>query len=63
MQNICFVCTGNTCRSPMAEFIFKNMVKELHKAEIEVIALSNRDVIATSEVSGDDMDNDGWTSV
>ena len=23
---ILFVCLGNICRSPMAEFIFKNMV-------------------------------------
>jgi len=28
MINIIFICTGNTCRSPMAEFIFKNISKE-----------------------------------
>lgn len=28
MFNIAFVCLGNICRSPMAELIFKNMVKE-----------------------------------
>ena len=27
MKKIIFVCTGNTCRSPMAEFVFKDMVK------------------------------------
>lgn len=26
--NIAFVCTGNTCRSPMAEYIFKDMVEK-----------------------------------
>ncbi|MCH5163263.1 MAG: low molecular weight protein arginine phosphatase [Clostridiales bacterium] len=26
--NIIFVCTGNTCRSPMAEFMFKAYLKE-----------------------------------
>lgn len=28
MIRVCFVCLGNICRSPMAEFIFKNMVQE-----------------------------------
>ena len=27
MKRIMFVCHGNICRSPMAEFIFKNIVK------------------------------------
>ncbi len=27
MKNIIFVCTGNTCRSPMAEVLFKNYLK------------------------------------
>ena len=26
--NIIFVCTGNTCRSPMAEFMFKQYLKD-----------------------------------
>ncbi len=28
MINVIFVCLGNICRSPMAELIFKKMVKE-----------------------------------
>ena len=28
MINVLFVCWGNICRSPMAEFIFKDMVKK-----------------------------------
>lgn len=28
MKNIVFICTGNTCRSPMAEYIFKYLAKE-----------------------------------
>ena len=28
MKKIMFVCLGNICRSPMAEFIFKDMVKQ-----------------------------------
>ena len=28
MIKVMFVCHGNICRSPMAEFVFKDMVKE-----------------------------------
>lgn len=28
MINVIFVCLGNICRSPMAEFVFKDMVKK-----------------------------------
>ena len=28
MHRIMFVCHGNICRSPMAEFLFKDMVKK-----------------------------------
>lgn len=31
MTKILFVCHGNICRSPMAEFIFKDMVKKARK--------------------------------
>lgn len=30
-MNILFVCTGNTCRSPMAEGITRTLAKEQHK--------------------------------
>lgn len=33
MIKILFICHGNICRSPMAEFIFKNMVKEAGLSE------------------------------
>ena len=32
MIKIMFVCHGNICRSPMAEFVFKNMVREIGRA-------------------------------
>ncbi len=33
MIKILFVCHGNICRSPMAEFIFKDMVQKQHLAD------------------------------
>ena len=37
MTKILFVCHGNICRSPMAEFIFKDLVRKCGRAEeIEV---------------------------
>ena len=35
-MNILFVCTGNTCRSPMAEGLFKYMLKKDNIADINV---------------------------
>ena len=28
MIRICFVCQGNICRSTMAEYVFKDLVKK-----------------------------------
>ena len=30
MVKVMFVCHGNICRSPMAEFVFKDMVEKRH---------------------------------
>ena len=46
MHRILFVCTGNICRSPMAEFILKDMVKKagLERAfEIASAAVSDEE--------------------
>lgn len=39
MKKILFVCHGNICRSPMAEFVFKDMVKK-HGLESEFVIAS-----------------------
>ena len=33
MTNICFVCMGNTCRSPMAQYIFQSLVDKNNLSE------------------------------
>jgi protein-tyrosine phosphatase len=41
---ICFVCTGNICRSPMAETVFKAMVKKAgYENQIAVISAGTGD--------------------
>ena len=37
MKKILFVCLGNICRSPMAEFVMKRLVEETGRAgEFEI---------------------------
>lgn len=38
MKNILFVCTGNTCRSPMAMAVCKKLLKEKGITDIEVLS-------------------------
>lgn len=47
MKRIMFVCHGNICRSPMAEFIFKDMVKRDRQEDefvIQSAATSNEEI-------------------
>lgn len=32
-MNVCFVCLGNICRSPLAEGVFKHLAAQAHQAE------------------------------
>lgn len=40
MKRIMFVCHGNICRSPMAEFIFKDLITKQGRAQDYVVASS-----------------------
>lgn len=47
MINICFVCLGNICRSPMAEFICKSKIKDLgltDKIYVSSLGISDEEV-------------------
>ena len=44
MINILFVCHGNICRSPMAEFIMKDLVKNRNNFYIESKATSYEEI-------------------
>lgn len=40
MIKVLFICHGNICRSPMAEFVFRNMVKERGLSHLITVASS-----------------------
>lgn len=48
-MKIMFVCHGNICRSPMAEFVFKDMIKKAGREAEFVIASS---ATSTEEICG-----------
>ena len=50
MIKIMFVCHGNICRSPMAEFVMKDMVKKA--------GLEDRIYVASSATSREEIGND-----
>ena len=40
---ICFVCTGNACRSPFAECVTKKLLADAGMSDIEVFSLGTLD--------------------
>ncbi|CAM3096902.1 low molecular weight protein-tyrosine-phosphatase [Lentilactobacillus buchneri] len=49
MTNVLFVCLGNICRSPMAEVMFRQMVKDAH--------LENQITVASAAISTEEHGN------
>ncbi len=54
MKKIMFVCHGNICRSPMAEFVLKDMVEKRGRSDLFKIASSatSREEIGNDTFSG-----------
>ena len=50
MKRIMFVCHGNICRSPMAEFIFRKIIRE---SETNLHFLVESSATSTEEIWGD----------
>ena len=58
MIKILFVCHGNICRSPMAEFVMKKMVHELQTVLSASTTLSAEDFeIASAATSTEEIGN------
>ena len=55
MKRIMFVCHGNICRSPMAEFLFKKLLKEK--------GLSEKYIVASSATSSEEEGNSVYPPV
>ena len=55
MLKIMFVCHGNICRSPMAEFVFKDMVNKeglSDKFYVDSAATSTEEIMKIAEQKG-----------
>lgn len=50
LNKIMFVCHGNICRSPMAEYVLKNMIKEAGRKDEFIIASC---ATSTEEIGND----------
>lgn len=44
MTNVLFLCHGNICRSPMAEYIMKDLTKNRNDVYVESKAVSSEEI-------------------
>lgn len=44
-MKVLFVCTGNSCRSVIAEYLFKKIIKDFKKEDIEVYSAGTHAVV------------------
>jgi protein-tyrosine-phosphatase len=51
MAKVLFVCTGNVCRSPMAEGLYREMTKQESGIEVASAGISAMDGLAPSDYS------------
>ncbi len=49
-KTVCFVCSGNTCRSPMAQAVLNHLGKGVYRAESAGVSALTGDVISASAV-------------
>lgn len=57
-MNICFICTGNTCRSPLAEGLLRS--KELPGVAVRSAGIYAADGMPISDHSKDILENNGF---
>lgn len=46
MKNILFICTGNTCRSPMTQYLFEDALKKTENIDSNAIKLRSAGLCA-----------------